>query len=419
MWFTLEESKVLRRLVEGRAHLIEASLHIERQALACLLTNAVLLLAGWRSFKSLESASRPATVARWLRFWVLHSLFAAGKAGCDAAQLGRWVPLYYEVCAPSTIPHPHTHGSATSNTSALSQACFALVLWLAFLGGEQTIYTAVLQPYLAAHAPVIDRRLQEADDKGGGGLFISPPPNVQTRAARSAVARRSSSPPPRHSYHSPPRRSPPPARRASAQPPARSPRRSASRSPPRRSARLEANQANAQAAAGRSGGHLQKWQERELGKSHASLLGHPKALYLALHSALTSAVRAGGACSARWERARIWAARLAGRVEATLRSIKGMLSKKTLGKQLVLVCWILLLLGWAAALARWRTARVSNPHDFALGESAPTGDEKGGQHNAPLAALKKARQVGRSFVHFLRGLQQGPLFSAGDEDETE
>ena len=65
--------------------------------LAPLIQSTVLLLAGWKSFKAIESPDR-ADDTHWLTFWMVHCFCTFGKAVVDCARaLGR--NYFFAVCS--------------------------------------------------------------------------------------------------------------------------------------------------------------------------------------------------------------------------------------------------------------------------------------------------------------------------------
>ena len=60
-----------------------------------LLTQTLLLLCGYRSFKALERPGDSAAHTKWLTFWFVHTLFAFAKSVCDYVLV--IIPFYSEI----------------------------------------------------------------------------------------------------------------------------------------------------------------------------------------------------------------------------------------------------------------------------------------------------------------------------------
>ena len=105
-----------------------------------------------RSFKALET-ERNEDDTKWLTFWFVYTLFSFAKSVCDYVAF--IVPMYEE-------------------------ATVGIVIYLAFFGGAQLVYSAVLKPLLKKHEGAIDEQLNavaqkaEASVAGSGKMFVSP-----------------------------------------------------------------------------------------------------------------------------------------------------------------------------------------------------------------------------------------------------
>lgn len=105
-----------------------------------------------RSFKALET-ERNADDTKWLTFWFVYTLFSFAKSVCDYVAF--IVPMYEE-------------------------ATVGIVIYLAFFGGAQLVYSTVLKPLLKKHEGAIDEQLNavaqkaEASVAGSGKMFVSP-----------------------------------------------------------------------------------------------------------------------------------------------------------------------------------------------------------------------------------------------------
>ena len=108
---------------------------------APLIQNGILLLAGWQTFKVLET-TRNDDDAHWLTFWFVYTLFAFAKSIADYA--------------PSSFP------STTGLTAA--------IVYLAWGNGATHIYKTLLKPLLKEHEKFIDDALAQAKAQATGAI---------------------------------------------------------------------------------------------------------------------------------------------------------------------------------------------------------------------------------------------------------
>ena len=99
-----------------------------------LLSNAILLLCGYKSFKALESSTRTDDT-KWLTFWFCNSFLGFAKAILDYVSMV--VPFYNE-------------------------AYLGAIVFLAFLGGSDLVYKQI-RPLLKEYESAIDSHLSQAE----------------------------------------------------------------------------------------------------------------------------------------------------------------------------------------------------------------------------------------------------------------
>lgn len=104
-----------------------------------IITQAILLLCGYRSFKALESTGE-GDDKQWLTFWLVYTFLAFAKAVLDWVSFV--VPFYNE-------------------------ANIAIIVYLAFFGGATQAY-GILKPFLKEHEKLIDAKMAEAHSQAQG-----------------------------------------------------------------------------------------------------------------------------------------------------------------------------------------------------------------------------------------------------------
>lgn len=93
----------------------------------------------YECFKAIEKG-KPELLKQWCMYWTIMGLALVIEIFTD--QLLFWVPLYYE-----------------------AKVALVVFLWHPRINGATYVYESTLQPFLAEHEPVIDKRIEEAKNR--------------------------------------------------------------------------------------------------------------------------------------------------------------------------------------------------------------------------------------------------------------